>query len=58
MIEVKRPGRADDPFAAGTGSRGNESAYDQLERCVQGEREDEIGRLSFGDQAPLARDRV
>ena len=52
VIEVKRPGRADDPFAAGTGSRGNESAYDQLERCVQGEREDEMRRLSFGDQSP------
>ena len=52
VIEAKRPGRADDPYAPGTGSKDGESAFDQLTRCVEGELDNEVGRLKFYGHAP------
>lgn len=35
LFDTKRPGRASDPHRPGTGSRGNESAYEQVDRYVR-----------------------
>ncbi len=50
VIEVKKPGRAVDPYAKGSGGSPDESAFEQLCDYVSKQREDDALRL---DQAEL-----